>query len=71
MNLKVLEQTWEWIFGPQPTDPCTNHGFGDRKPVDCFNPFVFDGLVSLTGESAGESQLVILASTLPFSDNSA
>jgi hypothetical protein len=65
------------------TDPCTNHGLGNRKPVDdCFKPFIFDGLVSLTGEPADQhlvrilrdtacSQSVILASALPFSGRSA
>ncbi|XP_030270481.1 uncharacterized protein LOC115580348 [Sparus aurata] len=54
----------------------------DQKIDDCFKPFVFDAFVSLTGESADKhpiralrdtacSQSVILASALPFSDNSA
>ncbi|XP_030216443.1 uncharacterized protein LOC115546817 [Gadus morhua] len=62
------------------TDPGTKHGVGDRKAVDdCFKPFVFDGLVSLTGDAVDQrpvqilrdtacSQSVILASALPFSD---
>lgn len=48
----------------------------------CFKPFIFDGLVSLTGEAddrrpvrilrdTGGSQSVILASALPFSECSA
>lgn len=53
------------------------------KEIDsCFKPFVFDGLVSLTGEPAaqrpvrilrdtGGSHSVILASALPFSKQSA
>uniref|UniRef100_A0A672HFT3 CCHC-type domain-containing protein n=1 Tax=Salarias fasciatus TaxID=181472 RepID=A0A672HFT3_SALFA len=50
-------------------------------PDPCFEPFLFDGFVSLTGESAdqcpirilrdtGCSQSVILASALPFSEES-
>ncbi|CAJ1087392.1 uncharacterized protein LOC118469438 [Xyrichtys novacula] len=50
-------------------------------PDPCFEPFIFDGYVSLTGETAdqcpvrilrdtGGSQSVILASALPFSEKS-
>lgn len=54
----------------------------DQQIDDCFKPFVFNAFVSLTGEAADKrpirtlrdmacSQSVILASALPFSDNSA
>ena len=53
-----------------------------ENPDACFKPFIFDGLVSLTGESGdqcpvrilrdtGGSQSVILADALPFSEQSA
>ncbi|KAK5890791.1 hypothetical protein CesoFtcFv8_014277 [Champsocephalus esox] len=55
----------------------------NEEEIDpCFKPFVFEGLISLTGESddqrpvrilrdTGGSQSVIVASALPFSDKSA
>ncbi|KAI3355662.1 hypothetical protein L3Q82_004257 [Scortum barcoo] len=54
----------------------------DEAPDPCFQPFVFDGLVSLTGEpndqkpvrilrDTGGSQSVILSDVLPFSSKSA
>lgn len=66
-------------------ESCTN---ADLKVVadvvvdSCFKPFIFDGLVSLTGESIDQcsvrilrdtacSQSVILAAALPFTDQSA
>lgn len=53
-----------------------------KGPDDCFNPFVFDGFVSLTGKEVdqqrvmvlhdtGGSQSFVLADLLPFSSESA
>ena len=63
-------------------DHGVNTDSSDQKMYDCFKPFVFDAFVSLSGEAADGnsirilrdtacSQSVILASALPFSDNSA
>ncbi|XP_027134422.1 uncharacterized protein LOC113745745 [Larimichthys crocea] len=63
-------------------DRGVNTDSSDQEINDCFKPFVFDAFVSLTGESTDKhpiqalrdtacSQSVILASALPFSDNSA
>lgn len=61
-------------------EPCTNADL--KVVVACFKPFIFDGLVSLTGEPADQcsvrilrdtvfSQSVILTAALPFTDQSA
>jgi len=62
------------------TIPASDTDDGEIDP--CFKPIVFEGLISLTGESAdqrpvrilrdtGGSQSVIVASVLPFSEQSA
>lgn len=63
------------------SETCTLVSDTTRNPDSCFEPFIFDGLVSLTGEAhnqrpirilrdTGGSQSVILASALPFSNES-
>ncbi|XP_027141960.1 uncharacterized protein LOC113747241 [Larimichthys crocea] len=64
------------------TEKCANSNLVSSVcPDPCFEPFLFDGLVSLTGKSVdqcpvrilrdtGGSQSVILASVLPFSEKS-
>ncbi|XP_038154159.1 uncharacterized protein LOC119791876 [Cyprinodon tularosa] len=57
-------------------------GCGDKLPDPCFEPFIFDGLISLTADASdlkpvrilrdtGGSQSVILSNVLPFSHESA
>lgn len=89
LTLKRKEQQQPSPSAPQPkgiglnkNEPCINGDFSDSDIDVCFKPFIFDGLVSLTGEAddrrpvrilrdTGGSQSVILASALPFSECSA
>ena len=89
LTLKRKEQQQPSPGAPQPKGigliknaPCINGDFSDSDIDVCFKPFIFDGLVSLTGEADDQrpvcilrdtsgSQSVILASALPFSELSA
>ena len=86
-NCPTLKRKEQNGNGPPPkgvglikTEKCTKTNLVSSVcPDPCFEPFIFDGFVSLTGESAdqcpvrilrdtGASQSVILATALPFSE---
>lgn len=69
-------------IGVVQAERCLNIDAGDSEIDACFKPFIFDGLVWLTGEAGnqrqvsimpntGGSQSVILVGALPFSEHSA